>query len=80
MKHISKTKDTSMYEIYLTGEDLKDIANIIDYFQIQQKNYKYSKKHRECMPFMGYVPPAFKKSMVHYKRLLATLDGQVDDI
>jgi hypothetical protein len=80
MKNIFKTNDTSIYEIYLTGEDLKDIANIIDYFQIQQKNYKFSKKNINGMPYMSYVPPAFKKSMVHYRRLLATLDGQVDDI
>lgn len=80
MKNIFKTKDTSMYEIYLTGEDLKDIANCIQYFRGQQQNYKYSEKHRDGMPFMGYVPPAFKKSMVHYRRLLESLDGQVDDI
>ena len=73
MKHIFKAKDSSMYEIYLTGKDLKDIANIIEYFQRQQRLYKHGR-------ISGPIPLSFKKSMVHYKRLLATLDGQVDDI
>jgi hypothetical protein len=63
-----------MYEIHLTGEQIKDITNCIEYHNMQHERM-----------YHGYGPldmrvQSMYKPMVHYKRLLRDLDGLVDDI
>jgi hypothetical protein len=74
LKNIRKLKDSSMYEIHLTGEQIKDIANCIEYHNMQHERM-----------YRGYGSldmrvPSMYKSMTHYKRLLKDLDGRVDEI